>query len=98
VLQVLRLGVKVLLLLLVLVFWITISGANIPSGWLSELLIERVYPGLRASAVALGWPDWLRGVSVDGMFLATAWVISVMLPLALGLLLTFLVAWVLRGS
>ena len=28
----------------------------------------------------MGWPWWLRGVTVDGMYLATAWVVSVMLP------------------
>ena len=34
------LGFPVMLLLFALVFWITISGANIPSRWISALLIE----------------------------------------------------------
>ncbi|MGA9532889.1 MAG: nucleoside recognition domain-containing protein [Anaerolineales bacterium] len=73
-------GFPIMLLLFTLVFWITISGANIPSGWLSDLLIGRLYPALQAGAVALSMPWWLSGVLIDGVYLATAWVISVMLP------------------
>jgi len=73
-------GLPVMLLLFTLVFWITISGANIPSGWISALLINEAYPWLREGAVTLGFPWWLRGVVIDGMYLATAWVVSVMLP------------------
>jgi len=35
---------------------------------------------LREGATSLGFPWWLRGVLIDGMYLATAWVVSVMLP------------------
>jgi ferrous iron transport protein B len=63
-----------------LMFWITISGANIPSRWLSFLLVETGHPALRHFVETLGWPAWLRGVTIDGMYLATAWVVSVMLP------------------
>ena len=73
-------GFPVMLVLFALMFWITISGANVPSGLLAELLIDRLYPVLREGATALGFPWWLRGVTVDGMYLATAWVVSVMLP------------------
>jgi ferrous iron transport protein B len=73
-------GFPVMLLLFALMFWITISGANVPSGLLAQLLIDRLYPVLREGAMALGFPWWLRGVTVDGMYLATAWVVSVMLP------------------
>jgi ferrous iron transport protein B len=73
-------GFPIMALLFMLVFWITISGANIPSRWLSYLLVETGHPALRDFADMLGWPAWLRGVTIDGMYLATAWVVSVMLP------------------
>jgi len=73
-------GFPIMALLFALIFWITITGANIPSGWLAELLIGRLYPWLQQAALGLGFPWWLKGVLVDGMYLATAWVVSVMLP------------------
>ncbi|NLH74626.1 MAG: ferrous iron transport protein B [Verrucomicrobia bacterium] len=73
-------GFPIMVALFTLVFWITISGANIPSGWINSLLVGKVYPWLREAVVAIGFPAWVRGVVVDGMYLATAWVVSVMLP------------------
>ena len=73
-------GFPVMIALFTLMFWLTISGANIPSGWLSWLLLEHLYPWLRDGAAQLGFPWWLRGVLSDGRFLSTAWVVSVMLP------------------
>jgi len=73
-------GFPIMLLLFTLIFWITITGANIPSGWLASLLLDTVYPALKSGAAAIGMPWWLSGLLLDGMYLATAWVISVMLP------------------
>ncbi|MBI4663184.1 MAG: ferrous iron transporter B [Verrucomicrobia bacterium] len=73
-------GFPLMLALFTLMFWLTINGANAPSGVISGLLIERIYPALRDGATQLGFPWWLRGVLVDGMYLATAWIVSVMLP------------------
>jgi ferrous iron transport protein B len=73
-------GFPIMLLLFTAMFWITISGANVPSGWLAWLLVDTLYPTLRDVAIALGAPIWLRGLLIDGMYLATAWVVSVMLP------------------
>lgn len=73
-------GFPVMLALFALMFWLTISGANVPSGWLANLLVDGLYPVLREGAASLGLPWWLRGVLIDGMYLATAWVVSVMLP------------------
>lgn len=75
-----RWGFPLMILLFALVFWLTISGANYPSELLSNLLIGRIYPGLHALADLAGLPWWLRGLLIDGMYLATAWVVSVMLP------------------
>lgn len=73
-------GFPVMLLLFALMFWLTITGANVPSALLANLLVDQLYPLLREGATSLGFPWWLRGVLIDGMYLATAWVISVMLP------------------
>ena len=73
-------GFPVMLLLLSLVFWLTISGANLPSGMLSSLLLDTVHPFLKDVAASIGTPWWLSGFLLDGIYLATAWVISVMLP------------------
>lgn len=72
-------GYPVMLLLLALVFWITIAGANIPSQWLSTFLFW-VEEQLRQLFVALHAPAWLHGLLVDGCFHVLAWVVSVMLP------------------
>jgi ferrous iron transport protein B len=73
-------GFPIMLLLLAGVFWVTISGANVPSRLLGSFLLDTVHPWLREVAADLGVAAWLRGVLIDGMYLATAWVISVMLP------------------
>lgn len=73
-------GFPIMLLLFTLVFWITIAGANVPSRWLSTLLIDTLYPALNQFADGIGLPWWLSGVMIDGVYLATAWVVSVMLP------------------
>jgi len=75
-----RWGFPLMILLFALVFWITITGANIPSRWISILLLDNVYPFLKEVAAAIGMPWWLEGILIDGMYLATAWVVSVMLP------------------
>jgi ferrous iron transport protein B len=73
-------GFPLMLLLLTIVFWITITGANIPSQWLATILIDKIQPLLHNLADAIHLPWWLSGLLIDGMYLATAWVISVMLP------------------
>jgi ferrous iron transport protein B len=75
-----RWGFLLMILLFTLVFWITISLANVPSRWISDLLIGTIYPLLNAAATSIGMPWWLQGILIDGMYLATAWVVSVMLP------------------
>ncbi len=62
------------------VFWLTITGANIPSQMLGDLLLNTVYTALHSLAAALSAPAWLSGLLIDGVYLATAWVVSVMLP------------------
>lgn len=72
-------GFPIMGLAFAVVLWLTISGANYPSSLLNDLLLGDLYPFLHDTAHARLWP-WLAGLLVDGMYLATAWVISVMLP------------------
>jgi len=73
-------GFPVMILLFTLVFWLTITGANYPSQLISNLLIGTIYPALNELASQIGMPWWLSGILIDGVYLATAWVVSVMLP------------------
>ncbi|KAA3656665.1 MAG: ferrous iron transporter B [Chloroflexi bacterium] len=73
-------GFPLMILLFTLVFWITISGANVPSGWLATLLLDMGHPFLKGISATIGLPWWLDGLLLDGIYMATAWVISVMLP------------------
>ena len=73
-------GFPIMLLLLTLVFWLTISGANVPSGMLASLLVDTLHPIIKTFVASLGVPGWINGLFIDGMYLAMAWVISVMLP------------------
>jgi len=73
-------GFPIMILLLGLVLWITIEGANVPSGWLAVALLDHGHPFLKHLAETVHMPWWLSGVLIDGMYLTTAWVVSVMLP------------------
>lgn len=73
-------GFPIMLLLLGVILWLTIAGANWPSSMLSNLLLETVYPQLKTGAVNIGMPAWMSGFLIDGVYMATAWVIAVMLP------------------
>jgi ferrous iron transport protein B len=73
-------GFPVMGAILALVFWITIAGANVPSAMLATLLIDQVHPALVGFGATIGLPGWLNGFVFDGVYLATAWVVAVMLP------------------
>ena len=75
-----RFGFPVMLLMLTVVFWLTITGANVPSAFLANVLIDQGQPWLKGLGTAVGLPWWLNGFLFDGVYLATAWVVSVMLP------------------
>ena len=72
-------GIPVMLLLLAGILWLTMVGANVPSAWLSGVLMGWQEP-LRGVMRALGAPWWLEGALVDGVYRTVAWVVSVMLP------------------
>ena len=72
-------GYPVMLALLALIFWLTISGANYPSQLLADGLF-RVQDRLTELFEYLNAPDWLHGALVLGAYRVLAWVVSVMLP------------------
>jgi len=73
------LGLPLMLALLAVIFWITITGANYPSAYLARGLfwIEDAASGLFES---WGAPWWLTGFLWHGVYRALAWVVAVMLP------------------
>lgn len=73
-------GFPLMLAILAVVFWVTIEGANGPSGFLATVLIDNAHPWLKSLAETAGLPWWLSGFAFDGVYLATAWVVAVMLP------------------
>ena len=73
------LGFPIMLLILAVVFWLTIEGANVPSGLLAFVLVDTLHPILKTFTDSF-LPWWLTGVLIDGAYLAMAWVVSVMLP------------------
>jgi len=73
------LGFPIMFLILAVVFWLTIEGANVPSGLIASLLVDTLHPVLK-NFTASFMPWWLSGVLIDGAYLAMAWVVSVMLP------------------
>ncbi|WP_330396860.1 nucleoside recognition domain-containing protein [Anaeromicrobium sediminis] len=72
-------GYPIMFILLGLIFWITIAGANVPSSILADMFffiedkITNVFMYLNA-------PNWLHGILVLGVYRTLAWVVSVMLP------------------
>ncbi len=75
-----KFGFPIMLMILAVVLWLTIQGANVPSGMLATLFLDTIYPWLKEGAAAIGMPWWLDGFLIDGVYLAVTWVISVMLP------------------
>lgn len=72
-------GIPLMLLLLGLIFWITIVGANVPSKVISDFLFG-IEDKLTHLFMYYNFPNWLYGVLILGVYRTLAWVVSVMLP------------------
>ena len=72
-------GLPLMLVILAVVIWITVVGANVPSSMLATALfwVEEQAANLFNS---LGAPWWLTGFVWHGVYRGLAWVIAVMLP------------------
>ena len=73
-------GIPIMLLLLGLIFYLTIVGANYPSELLSECFFWMEDQLSVFFLEILHAPAWLHGILVLGMFRTLGWVVSVMLP------------------
>ncbi len=72
-------GFIIMFVMLSLVFYITITGANVPSAFLEKILLgneENIYNFLVEAGMNITLADML----VHGMYRVLAWVVSVMLP------------------
>ena len=72
-------GFPIMIALLAVTFWLTITGANYPSQMLSDGLFW-VEDRLTELFGYFGAPEWLHGMLILGVYRVLAWVISVMLP------------------
>lgn len=72
-------GTAVMVLLLLGIFWLTITGANYPSSILWDLFFS-LEPRLAEAALSIGLPQWFIDMAVFGVYRVVAWIVSVMLP------------------
>lgn len=72
-------AVPIMLLLLGVVFWITIEGANYPSALLSDLFFK-FGDILKSQFERAGIPSGITSFFCDGIYCVLAWVVAVMLP------------------
>ena len=68
-----------MLMLLLLVFWLTVAGANYPSALLANCF-DTLCDAAQHAADSAGIPFWISGALIQGMLRGTGRVISVMLP------------------
>ncbi|MBQ9964739.1 MAG: ferrous iron transport protein B [Clostridia bacterium] len=74
-----RFGYPLMLALLALVFWLTLTGANLPSQWLSTALFW-AEDQLSALLQSINTPKLLHDMLIYGAYRVPAWIVSVMLP------------------
>ncbi len=73
-------GLPIMVILLGIIIWLTVSGANVVSEAIATVLFGLGDIG-RNFFNSLGFiPWWITGFIWDGVYLGLAWVISVMLP------------------
>lgn len=70
-------GIPVMLLLLFLIFFITIKGANIPSDFLFNLF-AKIEIFLKDTFSF--FPPWLSDLLLSGVYRTVSWIVAVMLP------------------
>lgn len=69
-------GIPIMILLLIMVFWLTIQGANAPSDALATFFAI-IGDYLNQFARIIQMPEWLRGALIDGIYNVLSTVISV---------------------
>ncbi len=69
----------IMILLIIMIFWLTMVGANYPSALLSAIF-SKICAALHRLSDMIQCPEWFSGALIDGLLRGTGWVISVMLP------------------
>lgn len=72
-------GFPLMLLVLGMLLWLTVAGANVPSG----IIAAALFWGQDRLTELFNWaglPSWAEGFFVQGSYRTLAWVVSVMLP------------------
>lgn len=72
-------GYPIMILLLIIIFWLTMVGANYPSAALSSVF-ESLDSMLRSALYSISMPEKIISLIMDGLYSTVAWVVSVMLP------------------
>lgn len=72
-------GIPIMIAFLLLIFWITIVGANYPSQFLFSVF-GNIQEKLIEFATYIHCPEWLSNMLILGVYQTLTWVISVMLP------------------
>ncbi len=74
-----RTGIPLMLLMLMFIFWLTITGANYPSQLLFDFF-SYIEGYLVHFLEFISCPSWLNSLLVGGIYKTLSWVVSVMLP------------------
>lgn len=72
-------GLPIMLGILALIIWVTVSGANVVSAWISQILFP-VGDWVKYWFGQANIPWFITGFIWDGIYMAMAWIVSVMLP------------------
>ena len=74
-----KFGIPIMILFLILIFWITIVGANYPSELLFKFF-KWIQGKLIIFANFIHTPKWLSEMLINGVYQTLTWIISVMFP------------------
>lgn len=72
-------GIPIMVILLMFIFWLTITGANYPSEILFDFFLS-LEKYLTNFCHFINLPIWLNSLLVGGIYKTLSWVVSVMLP------------------
>ena len=72
-------GIPIMLLMLAVIFWLTIQGANYPSQIIAKFLFW-IEAKISLFFIYIQIPLWLNNLLVLGVYRTFAWVVSVMFP------------------
>lgn len=72
-------GIPIMLVMLMIIFWLTITGANYPSQVLFNLFSD-LETYIIDFFIWINAPNWINNLVVGGIYRTLSWVVSVMLP------------------